>query len=64
VPRRFGRLWRSGARRAEVGELPDREFRAGQDKLEIGRRIEEARRRLRETIPPPQGQSRPQDPQT
>jgi hypothetical protein len=63
VPRRFGRLWRSGARRAEVGEAPDQEFRA-QEKLEIGRRIEEARRRLREAIPPPQDQGQPEDPQT
>jgi hypothetical protein len=69
VPRRLGRLWRSGARRAQVTEAPSPELEApsagpeipeaSDERGDIGRRIEEARRRLRETIPPQEDLDRP-----
>lgn len=59
MPRRLGRLWRSGGRRAKVTDAPTTEPEApGADpepegeQIDIGGRIEEARRRLRDTIPP------------
>jgi hypothetical protein len=64
VPRLFGRLWRSGARRAEVAEPTEETARARTEALDVYRRIEEARRRLREKIPPAQDTSPPEDPQT
>ena len=68
MPRRLGRLWRSGARRAQVSEAPSPESEAPDDpegpagereRGDIARRIEEARRRLRETIPPQEDSDRP-----
>jgi hypothetical protein len=59
VPR-LGRLWRSGGRRAQVPEPrgAGAETRAAGaeagDGGDIGQRLEEAQRRLRQTIPPPQ----------
>jgi hypothetical protein len=60
VPRLFGRLWRTGARHSEVGARPVdaaqpadvRPAEAAEERHEFGRRIEAARQRLRETIPP------------
>jgi hypothetical protein len=56
VPRLFGRLWRSGGRRAQVPAEPEPEAvpEDSDDPEEIERRIEAARQRLRETIPPPE----------
>ncbi len=58
---RLGRLWRSGARRAQVAEVPQAQVEGaggesppGGEDVEMGTRIEEARRRLRETIPSPE----------
>jgi hypothetical protein len=62
---RLGRLWRSGARRAQVTGAPEPRASEGDsepddERVDIGRRIEEARRRLREAIPPQEDPDRPQ----
>jgi hypothetical protein len=66
VPRLFGRLWRSGGRRAELAEAgsPEREPTAQAaephtGREELGRRLEQARQRLRQTIPPPEDPNEP-----
>ncbi|HTX30446.1 MAG TPA: hypothetical protein VMD09_03625 [Solirubrobacteraceae bacterium] len=62
---RLGRLWRSGGRRAQVAEASTEEAEASEQPSDaaapgptppedIGQRLEEARRRLRQTIPPPE----------
>jgi hypothetical protein len=70
MPRLFGRLWRSGGRRAELTEGGADDGEDGEDasraevsegREELGRRLEAARQRLRQTIPPP---GEPEDPQT
>ena len=66
---RLGRLWRSGGRRAQVtasaeaASAEDAPRTEAPDDGEIGRRLEEARERLRQTIPPPQD-AHPDEPQT
>lgn len=60
MPRLFGRLWRSGGRRADVAEEPS-PVSEDPGREEIARRIEVARERLRQEIPPPED---PDDPQT
>jgi hypothetical protein len=52
VPRILGRLWRSGARRTPAADEA-RTDDVGAEGVEVGRRLEEARQRLREAIPPP-----------
>jgi hypothetical protein len=60
VPRLFGRLWRSGGRRAEVAEEVSETADAPEEQGEIERRIEAARERLRQTIPSPEDPDEPQ----
>ena len=72
MARRLGRLWRSGARRAQgedareetgepaAGESLTGEQEAAGEPMDIGRRLEEARQRLRATIPPQEDPEGPQ----
>jgi hypothetical protein len=66
MPRLFGRLWRSGGRRADLPEGGSAEDEAasrtgGADaREELGRRLEAARQRLRQTISPPEDPDPPQ----
>lgn len=60
MPRLFGRLWRSGGRRAETAEEAARVVEDPEVREEIGQRIEAARERLRQSIPPPEDGEDPQ----